>query len=100
MIFSYCPNNRQLGADLISGMLKTVFIAPHLSYKLENPNSITQPESGKVAINLACDARAAAFGYRSVMLPHKSADDYSCGFWAVEIILQLVLGRVSRVDGV
>jgi len=27
-------------------------------------------------------------------------DDYSCGFWAVEILLQIVLDKVSLKDGV
>ena len=27
-------------------------------------------------------------------------DEYSCGFWAVEILLQIVLDKVSLKDGV
>ena len=27
-------------------------------------------------------------------------DDYSCGFWAVEILLQIVIDKVSLKDGI
>jgi len=27
-------------------------------------------------------------------------DEYSCGFWAVEILLQIVIDKVSLKDGV
>ena len=34
------------------------------------------------------------------MLPTVPVEDYSCGFWAAEIMLQLCLDKVSLVDGV
>jgi hypothetical protein len=33
-------------------------------------------------------------------MPTVQNDDYSCGFWAVEILLQIVLDKVSLKDGV
>ena len=33
-------------------------------------------------------------------MPTVQNDDYSCGFWAVEILLQIVLDGVSLKDGV
>ena len=34
------------------------------------------------------------------MLPTVTVEDYSCGFWAAEIMLQLCLDKVSLADGV
>ena len=33
-------------------------------------------------------------------MPTVQNDDYSCGFWAVEILLQIVIDKVSLKDGI
>ena len=33
-------------------------------------------------------------------MPTVPVEDYTCGFWAVEIMLQLCLDKVPLVDGV
>ena len=34
------------------------------------------------------------------MMPAVPFEDYTCGFWAVDIMLQLCLNKVPLVDGV
>ena len=48
----------------------------------------------------ACIERARDFRLKAVKMPTVQDDEYSCGFWALEILLQIVLDKVSLNEGV
>ena len=67
----------------------------------EKPGKLTSSQAvGKVTLDKECSEQAHAFTLCNVMLPTVPVEDYSCGFWAAEIMLQLCLDKVSLVDGV
>ena len=100
-VYCYCSVNRHPGANQLLELIKTVFIAPLLSFLKEKPGKLTSSQAvGKVTLDKECSEQAQAFTLCNVMLPTVPVEDYSCGFWAAEIMLQLCLDKVSLVDGV
>ena len=101
MIYCYCSVNRHPGSQELCELIKTVFIAPHLSFMKEIPGKVSSSKTfGKVTLNKECIEQAQAFRRCNVMLPTVPVEDYACGFWAAEIMLQLCMDKVSLVDGV
>lgn len=101
LVYCYCSVNKHPGSQKLCELIKTVFIAPHLSFMKEKPGQLSNSEVfGKVTIDKECLEQAQAFKLCNVMMPTVPEEDYACGFWAVEIMLQLCLDKVSLVDGV
>ena len=99
-VYCYCSVNRHPGANQLPELIKTVFIAPLLSFLKEKPGKLTSSQAvGKVTLDKECTEQAQAFKLCNVMLPNVPVEDYSCGFWAAEIMLQLCLDKVSMADG-
>ena len=76
-----------------------MFTASLLSFLEEKPGKLTSFQAvGKVTLDKECTERAQAFNLCNFMLPTVPVEDYSCGFWVAEIMLQLCLNKVSLVD--
>jgi hypothetical protein len=55
MVYCYCSVNRHPGASQLLELIKTVFIAPLLSFLKEKPGKLTGSQAvGKVTLNKEC----------------------------------------------
>jgi len=55
MVYCYCSVNKHPGSQELCELIKTVFIAPHLSFLKEKPGKLSSSEAvGKVTIDKEC----------------------------------------------
>jgi hypothetical protein len=86
-VFTYDSCNLFRGvADAFKKLIK-VFIAPHLCYLQQHSGPLDKAERGMVADLDGPALRAANFKLETIKMKISQKDDYSCGLWAINMIL-------------
>ena len=67
-VYCYCPVNRHPEANQLLELIKTVFIAPLLSFLKEKPGKLTSSQAvGKFTPDKECAERSQAFNLCNIM---------------------------------
>lgn len=101
-IYCFDSFNAFKGAQTAFEKLVSCFIEPYLSYKQEYDGPIDKKRDGtfdakfygEIKKTAEAEARAARFKLVTVQLPETQQDGYSCGFWAVKILLDIAVRRI------
>ena len=97
-IFAYDPFNRHLGVATAFEQVKLSFIAPHLCYLRQHTGPLDGPERGQANEAEEIIFRARAFELVTINTPTKQKDNYSCGFWAAKMMIQIVMEKRPLAD--
>ena len=101
-VYCFCSYNAFKGAQTAFEKLLRCFIEPYLSYKKEYDGPIDVKGNGtldnkfrgEIKTNVDMEARVSKFRLVTVHLPETQQDEYSCGFWAVRILLDIAVQRI------